>query len=157
MPERLTTEPMRGFEAFYVANYSDAVRLAGFLSGARAAAEDLAQEAFVRLQPRFDDLERPHAYLRTTLVNLARNRHRADQRETLRLVRHGPEPGQVSERAAELDATLRRLPYRERAVIVLRYWLGLSEAEIAEHLGCRSGTVKSRHSRALTKIRKELT
>jgi RNA polymerase sigma factor (sigma-70 family) len=63
----------------------------------------------------------------------------------------------VSERAAELDATLHRLPYSERAVVVLRYWLGLSEAEIAEHLGCRPGTVKSRHARALNKIRKELS
>lgn len=42
-------------------------------------------------------------------------------------------------------------------MIVLRYWLGLSEAEIASHLDCRPGTVKSRHARALAKIRKELS
>lgn len=71
-------------------------------------------------------------------------------------MRHGPQLDALSERSGELNASLHRLPYEERAVVVLRYWLGLSEAEIAEHLGCRPGTVKSRHSRALKKIRKEL-
>jgi RNA polymerase sigma factor (sigma-70 family) len=72
------------------------------------------------------------------------------------LVRHGPVASQVSERAAELEASLLRLPYDERAVVVLRYRLGLSEVVIAEHVGCRPGTVKSRHARALAKICKEL-
>jgi RNA polymerase sigma factor (sigma-70 family) len=145
------------FEAFYADHYAETVRLAGFLSGSRVVAEDLAQDAFVRLEDKFARLDNPAGYLRTTVVNLCRNRRRASDREASRLVRHGASPSTVSDRAAELDATLWRLPFRERAVVVLRYWLGLSEAEIAQHLGCRPGTVKSRHARALVKIRKELS
>ncbi|MBI5089594.1 MAG: sigma-70 family RNA polymerase sigma factor [Actinobacteria bacterium] len=144
------------FESFYEREYAATVRLAGFLSGDRTNAEDIAQDAFMRIRPEFERLANPGGYLRTTVVNLCRNHHRRTNREAVRLARHGVEPPAVSERAAELDETLHRLPYPERAVIVLRYWLGLSEAEIAFHLGCRPGTVKSRHARALTKIRKEL-
>ena len=57
----------------------------------------------------------------------------------------------------ELDDSLRRLPYDQRAVIVLRYWLGMSESDIAVALGCGPGTVKSRHNRALHLLRKELS
>jgi RNA polymerase sigma factor (sigma-70 family) len=145
------------FESFYQREYTGTVRLAGFLSGDRSIAEDIAQEAFIRLQPEFGHLENPGGYLRTTVVNLCRNHHRRTTRESLRLARHGVAPPAVSERAADLDASLQRLPYNERAVIVLRYWLGLTEAEIASHLDCRPGTVKSRHARALAKIRKELS
>lgn len=145
------------FEKFYLSEYSATVRLAGFLSGDRTIAEDFAQEAFLRVQGEFSHLENPGGYLRTTVLNLCRNHHRRARREALRMIRHGASPTAVSERAAELDATLQRLPYSERAVVVLRYWLGLSEAEIAAHLGCRAGTVKSRHSRALARIRKDLS
>lgn len=145
------------FESFYEREYAATVRLAGFLSADRAGAEDIAQDAFMRMQPEFERFTNPGGYLRTTVVNLCRNHHRRMNREALRLARHGVQPTAVSERAAELDETLYRLPYPERAVVVLRYWLGLSEAEIAAHLGCRPGTVKSRHARALAKIRKELS
>lgn len=53
-------------------------------------------------------------------------------------------------------STVQKLPYRQRTVIVLRYWMDFSEAEIAEVLECRPGTVKSLASRALSKIRKEI-
>lgn len=152
-----TSSTADGFESFYEREYAATVRLAAFLSGDRSLAEDIAQDAFVKLEPEFSRLTTPGGYLRTTVVNLCRNHHRRASREALRLARHGVSPSAVSERAAELDASLHRLPYPERAVIVLRYWLGLSEAEIASHLGCRPGTVKSRHARAIAKIRKELT
>lgn len=145
------------FELFYEREYTATVRLAGFLSGDRTIAEDITQDAFMRTQREFERIANPGGYLRTTVVNLCRNHHRRTSREALRLAHHGVTPPTVSERAAELDASLHRLPYSERAVIVLRYWLGLSEAEIAAHLGCRPGTVKSRHARALAKIRKELS
>jgi len=144
------------FESFYQREYAATVRLAGFLSGDRTIAEDIAQDAFMRMRSEFERIANPGGYLRTTVVNLCRNHHRRLGREALRLARHGVTAPAVSDRAAELGASLHRLPYSERAVIVLRYWLGLSEAEIAAHLGCRPGTVKSRHARALAKIRKEL-
>jgi DNA-directed RNA polymerase specialized sigma24 family protein len=56
----------------------------------------------------------------------------------------------------QLLELLDALPYRQQAVLVLRYWLDLTEAEIAEALGCRPGTVKSLCARALTRLRKEL-
>jgi len=146
-----------GFEEFYKQQHVDAVRLAAFLSGDRTMSEDLAQEAFLGVQAAFGRLDNPAGYLRTTLVNLCRNQRRAKVREAVRFTRHGASPTTVSDQAQELDATLHRLPYDERAVVVLRYWLGLSEAEIAEHLGCRPGTVKSRSARALKKIRKEVS
>lgn len=141
------------FAEFYEQQYATTVILAGFLSGDRSVAE----EAFVRLHARFEQVDNPAGYVRTTLVNLCHNRRRSTSREAHHFTRHGPSPTTVSERAAELEATLHRLSYEERAVVVLRYWLGLSEAEIAEHLGCRPGTVKSRSARALKKIRKELS
>jgi len=160
MPDQVPGAPRSAdldFAEFYEQQYSAAVKLAAFLSGDRTLAEDLAQEAFTRLHPKFERLDNPGGYVRTTLVNLCHNQRRSSRRESVRHTRHGPSPATVSDRAAELDATLGRLSYVERAVVVLRYWLGLSEAEIADHLGCRPGTVKSRNARALKKIRKELS
>ena len=160
MPDRVPDAPRSAdvdFVAFYEQEYTATVRLAAFLSSDRTIAEDLAQEAFSRLHPRFDSLENPGGYIRTTLVNLCHNQRRSSRRESARHSRLGSNSATVSDRAAELDATLHRLSYEERAVVVLRYWLGLSEAEIADHLDCRPGTVKSRHARALKKIRKDLS
>ena len=90
------------------------------------------------------------------MVNVCRSWITAQQRSRLRMVRHGASPDSLTEWERQLDGSLLRLPYDQRAVVVLRYWLGLSEAEIASTLGCRPGTVKSRHSRALRTLRKEL-
>lgn len=133
------------------------VRLARLLTGSTAQAEDLAHEAFLRVYRRESTIDEPVSFLRTVTVNVCRNWHRSTQRDLLRVVRHGSEIDRVSPQARELDASLARLPYQERAVIVLRYWLDLSEAEIARTLNCRPGTVKSRHSRALRKLHKELS
>ena len=73
------------------------------------------------------------------------------------MARHGPTPDSLTEWERELDDSLRRLPYEQRAVVVLRYFVGLPEAAIAAALECRPGTVKSRHSRALRALRKELS
>lgn len=160
MPDHVPTmDPTEGLEFvdFYEQQYAATVRLAGFLSGDRTLAEDLAQEAFLRLQPQFERLDNSVGYMRTTVVNFCHNHRRSTTRETLRLARHGASPSMMGESAVELDATLQRLPLAERAVVVLRHWLGLSEAEVAAYLGCRPGTVKSRHARALKTIRKELS
>lgn len=140
------------FAVFYRSEYPSAVRLARLLVP-EGSAEDLAQDAFSRLHGRFEALDNPPAYLRRTLVNLGRTWHRKRLREQDRL-------GQVR-RAEAVDLGAREmldaidaLPYRQKAVVVLRYWLDLSEAEIAEILGCRAGTVKSLGARALRRLRK---
>lgn len=148
------------FQLFYVERYESTVRLARLLTGESHAAEDIAQDAFVKVYRYAASSRRlianPAALLRTTTVNLCRTWHTQQRRTTLRMTRHGPDPTSLTVWERELDASLRRLPHDQRAVVVLRYWLGLSESEIADALECRPGTVKSRHARALRTLRKEL-
>ena len=145
------------FERFFDHEYPGAVRLAHLLSGSNTPAEDLAQEAFARVLPHFDRLDNPAAYLRTAIVNACRTWHRSRGREQDRFRRHGASAEvALSAASAELLDSIRRLPYRQQAVLVLRYWLDMSEADIALTLDCRPGTVKSLHSRALDAIRKDL-
>lgn len=149
------------FQRFYRDNYTQTARLARLLTNRPEVADDLAQDAFVRVYRYAQNADRPidnpAALLRTTTVNVCRSWHTSQKRLQLRMARHGPGPESLTEWERELDHSLRRLPYDQRAVVVLRYWLGLSEAEIAESLDCRPGTVKSRLSRALRTLRKELT
>jgi RNA polymerase sigma factor (sigma-70 family) len=100
-------------------------------------------------------LDNPDAYLRAAVVNRARNAHRNRARHKAKL----PllfEADRVDFAAAELNDAVARLPFRQRAVLVMRYYLGLREAEIAEALGCRPGTVKSLASRALARLATEV-
>ncbi|HWL42205.1 MAG TPA: RNA polymerase sigma factor [Ilumatobacter sp.] len=145
------------FDHLYRRHRKDTVRLARLLTGSAAAAEDLAHEAFIRLYRRSQPIDNPVPFLRVVTVNVCRDWHRSQRRERLRAVRVGVDVDHLSLAARELDASLARLPYHERAVIVLRYWLDLSESDIALTLGCRPGTVKSRHARALHKLNKELS
>jgi RNA polymerase sigma factor (sigma-70 family) len=144
------------FEAFYGAQVEWARRLTFVLAGGDSRfVDDLVHEAFIRLQPRFDEIESPKAYLRVTLVNaLKRHRHREARRdfaqeESARATR-STDPA-IEELLYRID----RLPYRQRAVLVLRYFEDLSESEIAEVLECRPGTVKSLAARALARLREE--
>lgn len=151
-PDRL--EEM-DFDRFFRSNYAGAVRLAHLLTGDRSTAEDIAQEAFTRVYNRVDTLDNPAAYLRVTVVNATRSHHRRRGRE---LVRHRltARSERVDGSARELLDAIDQLPYRQKAVVVLRYYEDLSEAEIAAALGCRPGTVKSLASRALTRLSKEI-
>jgi RNA polymerase sigma-70 factor (sigma-E family) len=143
------------FEAFYQAEYPGMVRLAHALIGRAEGAEDVVQDAFSRLHGRIEGLENPGGYLRTTVVNLCRDRQRHGRRERDRN-RQMPDAPALSLGASELVDVLLSLPYRQRAVLVLRYWGDWSEAEIARSLGCRPGTVKALASRGLARLRKEV-
>jgi RNA polymerase sigma factor (sigma-70 family) len=130
-------------------------RLARLLTGSDAMAEDLVQEAFVRLQASHTAPANRGGYLRTVLVNLCRDHLRRQARARYRAV-----PVPLVQAPPEVDETwaaVCRLPFRQRAAVVLRYYQDLPEAEIANLLGCRPGTVKSSLSRALAKLRKELS
>jgi RNA polymerase sigma-70 factor (sigma-E family) len=149
------TEP-DGFDPFYRQEWVGAVRLCHLLTGVDAVAEDLAQESFTRVQRRWASLDNPAAYLRTALVNTCRSWQRSQGREQVRLrLVTAPDRGQAEALGADelLDA-VDALPFRQRAVLVLRYYLDLSESEIAVALDCRPGTVKSLASRALDQLRK---
>lgn len=158
-PDALPTQQNRAqvsFEVFFRAQYPATVRLAHLLTGSDAIAQELAQDAFAQLHQRFGEVREPRSYLRTTIVNTCRNWHRRHRRELERFAQHGPTEDTSIDAVEELIDAIASLPYRQRAVLVMRYWLDLSEADIAHAIGCRPGTVKSLHSRALTAIRKEL-
>ena len=151
IPERFVS-----FESFYRVHYPPSVRLAHLLTNGASAAEDVVQEAFATVHGRYDQLERPAAYLRVTVVNGCRRWHRSVGREERRLRLVHPRDPQASLGADEMADALRRLPHKQQTVLVLRYWGGWSESEIAEALACRPGTVKSLSSRALARLRKEI-
>jgi RNA polymerase sigma-70 factor (sigma-E family) len=150
----------------YERHAADAVRLAYLLTGSRPVAEDLVQDAFVKLAGRLAHLRDPdafEAYLRRTVVNLANSHFRRRRVERSYLERESARPRPVA--AAGEDAVglreqlwqgLRRLPARQRAAIVLRFYEDLSEQRIADVLGCRPGTVKSLISRGLGTLRGEV-
>lgn len=152
---RVGSEPSP-FDRFFRRQYPATVRLAHLLTGSNAVAEELAQDAFARLYPLFETVHEPKSYLRTMTVNVCRNWHRRHVRELDRFRRHGTSDVESTDSIDEMIDLITRLPYRQRAVLVMRYWLDLSEADIARTLDCRPGTVKSLHSRALDAIRKEL-
>jgi RNA polymerase sigma-70 factor (sigma-E family) len=147
----------------YRAHAPAAARLAYLLTGDRALAEDLVHEAFVRMYGRFRDLRSPDAfpaYLRTTVVNLARSHFRRKKVERAYVEREGREaagaaPGPGGRQ--EMWDALQRLSQRQRAAIVLRYYEDLTEAQTADVLRCPVGTVKSLVSRGLDELRKEMT
>jgi RNA polymerase sigma-70 factor (sigma-E family) len=140
-------------------------RLAYLLTGDADLAEDLAQEAFLRLVARpgrIRDEEAIPAYLRRTVVNLARKHWRKRGNERAYLRREGPKlvaaanpPEDFADRD-ELWEALGALPYRQRAAIVLRFYEDLSENQTARVLGCAVGTVKSSVSRGLRRMREEM-
>lgn len=132
--------------------YAAMVRLATLLVDSQDTAEEVVQDCFVRLYPRFDRIDDPAAYLRRSVVNACRSagRRRTLERALLRTDR----PASVELGADEILDALAGLPARQRAALVLRYYDDLPEADIAVVLGCRPGTVKSLISRGLARLRK---
>jgi RNA polymerase sigma factor (sigma-70 family) len=145
-----------GFDAFYRREYSRAVRLAWLLTRSSSVAEDLVQEAMSAIHRSFDGIASPKAYLGKSIVNRARSWQRDEQRRRDRLIYLVDDRVVMDPADADLFDAVGQLPYRQRAVIVTRYWAGWSEAEIAQALGCRPGTVKSLASRALEHLRREV-
>ena len=145
----------------YARHAAEAIRLAYFLTGDRQLAEDLVQDAFVKLAGRLVHLRDPgafDAYLRRTVVNLANSSFRRKRVEREYLRRSAAEPAAVADgpdtdRRDELWTDLQRLPARQRTAIVLRIYEDLPEARVAEILGCRPGTVRSLVSRGLAQLR----
>ena len=137
-------------------------RLGYLLTGDQQTAEDLVQDAFVRLFRRYGDL-RPDgdigAYLRKTVVNLAIDHKRRRRRETEHRQRQGRTEPSIDPAPTPDDDIWRALAEvgpRARAALVLRYFEDLSEQQTAEVMGCAVGTVKSYTSRGLKQMRARL-
>jgi len=148
------------FAAYMAARQPSLLRTAYLLTGDRHAAEDLVQTAFAKLYLSWDKVERREAidgYVRRILVNEHTSLWRRGWKRNE--VAAGDPPEQdVRDRHDEGDAAavwafVQTLPRRQRAVIVLRYYEDLSEAETAHVLGISVGTVKSQASRAIAAMR----
>jgi RNA polymerase sigma-70 factor (sigma-E family) len=154
------------FEEFVATRLPAVLRFAGVLTGDRALAEDVVQEVLIRASNRWDQisqLDRPELYLRKMIVN----EYISWRRRSWRLLPLGS-AAEIDDRItpdhadqhAERDALLieiGKLPRRQRAVLVLRYYDDLSDLEIAGILGCAPGTVRGHASRALATLRIELS
>jgi RNA polymerase sigma-70 factor (sigma-E family) len=127
-----------------------------------AEAEDLVQETLIKVAKRWAKvrrMEHPVAYARRVLVNEALDGRTRRARRTSELsapdthpTGHAPDPTTLIDTQDELIAALATLPERQRAVLVLRYFLDLPEAEVAAALKCSLGTVKSTASRGLARL-----
>lgn len=145
--------PAMGFEELFVAERVAMTRLAYLLVGSEAVAEEVVQDAFAQVYQRWARLDRPGGYLRTCVVHGARRAQRRRSRD-LRVVHERPEPASLE--ARELLDALGRLRPSWRAVVVLRFYGGMTQEEIASALGMRAGTVKSALHRALGQLREEI-
>jgi RNA polymerase sigma-70 factor (sigma-E family) len=149
------------FHDFVVGQWHALLRTAYLLTGDRGDAEDLVQSALVRVHRNWHRIERrdaPAVYVRRVLVNLNasiwRRRSRLREQPTDVLPeRAGGDTADVHAQRDELRRACLRLPPRQRAVLVLRYFEDLSEADSAATLGISVGAVKSQTSRGLDKLR----
>jgi RNA polymerase sigma-70 factor (sigma-E family) len=136
------------FAEFVRGRWSALVRLGYGLTGDQRLAENLVRSALAKAYaswPRVIRAGAPDVYVRRTILNASHGRFRR---------RRAPAPqacGQ-DDRSALMTA-LQRLPAGQRSVVLLRYWMNMTEAEVAESLGCSVGSVKSQASRALAKLR----
>ncbi|HEV7942697.1 MAG TPA: SigE family RNA polymerase sigma factor [Solirubrobacteraceae bacterium] len=160
------------FDRFVASNLDGLLRTAYLITSEVTEAEDLVQECLLRVARRWPKvrlMDRPDAYARRVLVNLALDGARRRARCWQELATLDGEPPQVrvdqdshhdaiGTRAvtSELLDALRLLPARQRVVLVLRYFGDFSEAQVAETLGCSVGTVKSTTSRGLWRMREAL-
>jgi RNA polymerase sigma-70 factor (sigma-E family) len=151
------------FDAFVAGSGSRLLRTAYLLTGDQRAAEDLLQDALLRVWSRWSRVraaDHPLAYARRALVNTSVSRWRAARTRTAgeRLVADPPEPAGAQQpgRDDELWQAVLALPPRQRAVMVLGYYEDLTDSDTADVLGCTVGTVKSQRAKALRSLRVRL-
>jgi RNA polymerase sigma-70 factor (sigma-E family) len=152
-------------EDLYARNAPRARRFAYFLTGNREMAEDLVQEAFVRVAGRLRHLRTPDnfdAYLRRSIVNLFTSQLRRRRIERAYLARHANDrdPSSTPEDPGirdELFRALLELPERQRAAVVLRFYEDLSERQSAEVLGVSSRALNALIVRAMVSLREHVT
>ena len=150
------------FRAFVQQHWAPLMRTAYLLTGDRGYAEDLVQSALEKTHRRWSrvsTMDAPVAYVRRAMVNTAtswRRRRRVSEVPLLLTDAPAGDPYAPIDQRQQMLAALRTLPPRTRAVLVLRYFADLSEAETAETLGCSVGSVKSQASRGLARLRDQI-
>ncbi|KRC49067.1 MULTISPECIES: SigE family RNA polymerase sigma factor [unclassified Nocardioides] len=147
------------FDAFVAARLPHLLRLGRALTGDEQRGADLVQDALERALVRWRRLDEPEAFVRRAMVNRSISVWRKVRRERpLEALGTHTSSEVVHDRPAdhELLAAVRALPPRQRAVVALRYYEDLTEAQTAEVLGCSVGTVKSQANRAMLALRRQL-
>jgi RNA polymerase sigma-70 factor (sigma-E family) len=155
-----------GLDEVFRLHRAGLVRLAAFILGDRGAAEDVVQDVFVRVHQRGDPIDgEPQYYLRAAVINGCRTtlrrsrlirRHARQQEQSPCPPLTGEEAAMLAEDRRRVLAALATLLRRRREVLVLRFYLEMSEAEIASMLGISPGTVKSTAARGLAALAREL-
>jgi RNA polymerase sigma-70 factor (sigma-E family) len=158
-PETPHAEAERHVTALYQAHALSLARLALLMLGDRDAAQDVVQDAFFGLYRRWDGLasaDAAPAYLRTSVLNGCRTALRRRSRQALSVADEALESAESAlvhtEERRALLAAVRRLPARQREVLVLRYYLDMTEGQAAQAMGVSRGTVKSATSRAVAAL-----
>jgi DNA-directed RNA polymerase specialized sigma24 family protein len=149
--EVLVSEP---FDVLYHREFAGLVRLAMVLVDSQEQAEEIVQDAFAALYLRYRLVSAPLAYVRASVLNGSR---KVIRRRVLARRHPTPAPDDGALVYNHVIDAVRRLPARQRAAVVLRYELQLTDAEIAETLRVPIGTVKSTLHRAIARLRQEVT
>lgn len=148
-----TSEVAEWFDEVYRLHWHGMVRLAYVMVGDASTAEELAQEAFARVFRARTTVGDPLPYLRTTVYNVCRNHFRTESRRRRHQVTASDD---VSTPGDHLIDVVRHVPPKQQALVVLRYYEGLTDSEISATIGRPVGSVKSGLHRALLAMRKEL-
>ena len=163
--ERESSDRTDAVRSLYERNHADMVRFAAFLSGNVHAAEDVAHEAFIRVLDawdRIDDPTKADAYLRTTVVNVVRGGFRRDEVAARRAERHlAAVPSAEDDAIGRLGrehvlAAVAALPLKQRACVVMRHWMRMTESEIAETLDVSVGSVRTHVRRGTASLKDRL-
>jgi len=146
------------FAEYFAARFDGARRIAYAMCGSWADAEEIAQTAFVRIYPRWPKIRTGtvDAYLRTVLTRAfldTRRRRNSREQAFADVPEQSVPPDHSSHDRLAVQAALMAVPPRQRAVLVLRFIADLSVEQVAETLGCSTGTVKSQTARGLATLR----
>ena len=149
-----------GFEEFFEAQRVRLARALYLVTGSAAEADELAQEAFVRVYERWDRVGRmasPEGYLFRTAMNLHRNRLRWLTSRARQLVEPAAaaDPADVVAHRDSIDRAFASLPVGQRRAVVLVEWLGMSQEEAAKTLQIKPGSLRARLSRAKAALREQ--
>ncbi|MEM7341570.1 MAG: sigma-70 family RNA polymerase sigma factor [Actinomycetota bacterium] len=149
--------PVDTVDGLYQSRYEAELRRATLLVGSAAVAQDVVSEAFCDVIRRWDSIREPAAYLNRAVLNGCRQAGKRRRREAPTDPAEQALAGRtVSDEFDHLADAVETLPWKQRAVVVLKYYEGRTEAEIAEQLGIRPGSVGPTARRALDRLRKEV-
>jgi RNA polymerase sigma-70 factor (ECF subfamily) len=159
--EEVTAVTVLRFEEFFQVEHVRLARALYLLTGSTAEADELTQEAMVRVYERWDrvrQMDSPQGYLYRTALNLHRSRLRwvASRARQILQATPSPDPAEVVQSRDSLARALASLPAGQREAVVLVEWLGMDQEEAATALGVKQGSVRARLSRAKAELRRTL-